>query len=375
MKKASTLLAILLSISALGCGQAATKYAEAAAKEAAPNEPAQIDDNSVTVPEDSPIRARLAVDTPKVDQIRNKFTAPASVEADPALFARIYPPLSGRVTRLNVRLGDSVSEGQELARMDSPDFAEAQGDCIHAKNAFDLAQKTLTRVTALYEHGVAAQKELDQAQADYNAAKSDVDRTQNRLSQYTPDSGHRPGEPIVIKSPISGRVVELTAARGEFRNDPATALMTIADLSTIWLTADVQEKDARFVHKGGEVTAVLAAYPEETFQGKVLFVGDMLCVETRSLKVHIAFPNPDGRLKPGMFGTVSFVGDSVSATLIPSTAIFQMDGASRVYVEIGPWKFEPREVKLGSQDGERSVVLAGLTPSDRIVVQEGSLLR
>lgn len=379
MNKISGCFTVLLVLFSAGCGEVGVKYVAAASKDTSSAtmvaERQKQETKTIEVPENSPIRSRLVVDTPRVDQVSAKFSAPASVEADPSRFARIYPPLSGRVTKLNVRLGDSVTEGQELGRMDSPDFAEAQGDCQHAKTALVLAEKTLKRVLSLFEHGVAAQKEVEQAQADYDAAKIDVERTQNRLGQYTPTSTRQCGEPIAIKSPIAGRVVELSASKGEFRNDPAASMMTIADLSTVWLTADVQEKDARFVRKGGEVTAVLAAYPEETFRGEVLFVGDMLSVETRSLKVHIAFPNPEGRLKPGMFATASFIGDSASATTIPTTAIFQMDGASRVYVEVAPWLFEPREIKLGAQEGERAVVLAGLDSSERIVVQEGSLLR
>jgi cobalt-zinc-cadmium efflux system membrane fusion protein len=170
-------------------------------------------------------------------------------------------------------------------------------------------------------------------------------------------------------------VVDLAVARGEFRNDAVTPLMTVADLSTVWLTANVQEKDIRNVAKDGEVTAILSAYPEETFRGKVLFVGDLLDPDTRCVKVRVAFPNPEGRLKPGMFASAVFTGKTESVVRVPNTAIFQMNGAARVFVESAPWKFEPREVKLGAQDGDRTIVLAGLDSSTRIVTKEGSLLR
>ncbi len=331
--------------------------------------------NTVVVPEDSPVRKRLVFDSPKQEDIQPTFLAPAAVEADPARFARIYPPLSGRIMTLNVHLGDSVNEGQLLATLDAPDFNEAQSDAFKARSGLDLADKTLARLFLLLEHGVAAQKDVEQARTDRDVARSELERAQTRLRMYTQLHDQKPGEAIAIKSPISGTVIDLAVGRGEFRNDAAAAMMTIADLSTVWIAANVQEKDIRNVLKDGEVTAALSAYPEETFSGKVLFVGEMLDQDTRSVKVRIAFPNPEDRLKPGMFATATFRCPSQSVITVPNTAIFQIHGTSHVFVEIAPWTFEPREIKTGTQTADHTIVLAGLQTADRIVAREGSLLQ
>jgi cobalt-zinc-cadmium efflux system membrane fusion protein len=331
--------------------------------------------NIIAVPENSPIRGRLVIETPKAEQVKATFSAPAVVEADPARYARIYPPLSGRVMELNVCLGDRVSEGQPLVAIDSPEFNEAQGDFLKAKSALELAGKTLARLNLLFEHGVAAQKDVEQAKSDHDVARNELERAQTRLQMYTQSAEHKLGAPVVVKSPISGTVVELSVSRGEFRNDAATEMMTVADLSTVWLTANVQEKDIRNVRKDGEVTAVLAAYPDDSFSGRVLFIGDILDADTRCIKARIAFPNPECRLKPGMFATATFQCAAESVITVPNTAVFQVDGAPRVFVELAPWTFEPREIRAGAQTSDRTIILAGLLASDRIVAREGSLLQ
>ena len=122
-----------------------------------------------------------------------------------------------------------------------------------------------------------------------------------------PKSG-KLGQPLRVFSPLSGQVVEMASAHGEYRNDVTAPLMTVADLSTVWLTASVQEKDLRFLAKGQEINASFAAYPGEKITGTILFIGDLVDPDIRVTKVRIAFANPQHRLKPGMFATVNFLG-------------------------------------------------------------------
>src|SRR5262249_44458436 len=137
--------------------------------------------NRVIVPASSPLASRLEVEPAKFTTFTHRVTAPASVEADPARYARILPPLNGRVLRILVHPGDRVERGEELLAMDSPDFVGAQADYARARTTFAQAERTLTRQEDLAAHGIIGQRDVDQARTDRDSAGSDLDRTRNRL--------------------------------------------------------------------------------------------------------------------------------------------------------------------------------------------------
>jgi cobalt-zinc-cadmium efflux system membrane fusion protein len=150
--------------------------------------------------------------------------------------------------------------------------------------------------------------------------------------------------------------------------------MIVADLSTVWLTANVQEKDIRRVRQGDQANATFAAYPGETFTGNVLFVGDLLDPDTRTIKVRVSFDNPDFRLKPGMFATVSFSGPPLAEIVVPTSAVVVSGDKNYAYVEVAPWTFDKRQVEVGDQFGDRIVVTKGLDAGARIVATDAVVL-
>ena len=218
--------------------------------------------NRVTVPASSPLAGRLEVEPVKITAITHQVTAPASVEADPARYARILPPLNGRVVQLFVHPGDAVVKGQELLAIDAPDFVGAQTDYSRTRSVLASAERNLSRQEDLATHGIVGQRDVDQARTDRDSAESDFNRAKKRLQQLGMDPDKTQlGAPLIVRSPVSGKVLDVTTATGEFRNDPTAPLMTVADLSDIWVTANVQEKDIHYVHKGDAATAVFSAYP------------------------------------------------------------------------------------------------------------------
>jgi membrane fusion protein, heavy metal efflux system len=324
----------------------------------------------------SALRSRLTFDTARADQVQRELAAPAVVEADPQKFARIFPPLSGRLLKLQVQLGETVTNGQLLASLNSPDFLAAQGDYLKARSAVQLTSRALTRQQELLENKIAAQKDVEQAVSDYESAKSDLDSASGRLLAF----GFNPetdkfGQPLQVFSPVAGRVVDMASAHGEFHNDPTVPLMTVADLSTVWLTASIQEKDLRFLTKGQEINASFTAYPGEMFTGKVLFIGDLIDPDIRTAKVRIAFPNSDGRLKPGMFATVNFLDFPETQITVPTSAIVQVGQSAFVFEQVKPWTLQPREVTVGSQQGERTVIDKGLEAGVSVLAKEGVLFQ
>jgi cobalt-zinc-cadmium efflux system membrane fusion protein len=330
----------------------------------------------ITIPDQSTLRERLKFDTTRLETIQAQVSAPAVVEADPQRYANVFPPLTGRLIKLHVQLGDTVTNGQLLASLNSPDFFSAQNDYIKAKSAERLTSRALKRQQELLEHKIAAEKDVEQATSDYESARSDLDSATQRLLAFgfNPDTD-KLGQPLQVLSPGAGQVVEMTSAHGQFRNDSTVPLLTVADLSTVWLTASVPEKDLRYLSKGQSINAAFGAYPGEVFTGQVLFIGDVLDPDLRVAKVRISFANPEGRLKLGMFATVNFLGFPEGRLTVPATAIVQVGQSAFVFEQIKPWTLQPREVVVARQDGERVVVTKGLEAGASILTKEGVLFQ
>ena len=332
--------------------------------------------NRVIVPASSPLAGRLEVEAAKLTTFTRQVTAPASVEADPARYARILPPLNGRVLQLFVHPGDAVKKGQELLTIDAPDFVSAQTDYSRTRSVLAQAERNLTRQEDLAAHGIIGQRDVDQARTDRDSAQSDFNRSTQRLKQLGMDPDKTQlGAPLIVRSPLTGKVLDVTTATGEYRNDPTAPLMTVADLSDIWVTANVQEKDIHYVHKGDPATATFGAYPSETFRGKVLFVADVLDTDTRTAKVRIAYPNTDGRLRPAMFATVTLKTWDTQELTVPTTALVLVGDHTTVFVQVAPNTFEQRAVVTGEQQGARTIVKSGVQAGDKVLIREGALLQ
>jgi cobalt-zinc-cadmium efflux system membrane fusion protein len=326
------------------------------------------------IPEDSPLRSRLKVIPVNASSIQRHLNVPATVQPDPARFAKVAPPLSGRVTTVHVSLGDTVAKGQALFSLDSPDLISAQSEYLKTVSSRSQAERVLVRQKDLRAHGIAAEREVEQAQTDLDLADRELHRAGLQL-RLLGSNTNSIGKPMVVRAPIHGRVVEFKIAQGEMLNDVSAAVMTIADLSEVWIIANVQEMDVRRIHVGQAAAISMAAYPEERFDGRVHVIGDILNPETRTLSVTLVFKNSDDRLKPGMFGTVDFLSESVHALLVDTSAVVLTGRDNQVFVEVTPWHFEARTVQLDTSVGNKAIVLSGLTAGERIVVQDAVVLQ
>jgi membrane fusion protein, heavy metal efflux system len=368
--KAHLLLAAALLGVAGGCGDAEKKVSAGDANAI------RREGNRVIVPASSPLASRLEVEPAKLTTFTRQVTAPASVEANPARYARILPPLSGRVLKIFAHPGDRVEAGQELLAIDAPDFVGAQSDYAKSRSVLSQTERALTRQEDLAAHGIVGQRDVDQARTDRDSALSDFNRTKDRLRLLGMDPDKTQlGAPLIVRSPLSGKVLDVTTATGEFRNDPMAPLMTVADLSDIWVTANVQEKDIHFVHRGDPASATFAAYPTESFRGKVLFVADVLDPDTRTAKVRIAYPNTDGRLRPAMFATVTLKTWDTQELTVPTTALVLIGEHTTIFIQVSPNTYEQRSIVAGEQQGARTIIRSGVQAGDRVLVREGALLQ
>jgi membrane fusion protein, heavy metal efflux system len=326
--------------------------------------------NRITVPPDSLLRSQLVVADVASKEVARTLVLPAMVESDPARTVKVLPPVTGRVVELKVQLGERVVQGQELAVIDSGDLAQAYSDVEKAQSSVTLTKKALDRQLGLLKIGGGATKDREQAESDYSQAVAEFDRAQTRLRSIGVSAEQIANSRLLtMKAPSAGSLIDLQIAPGAFLNDVTAAAMTIANLDTIWVTANVPEKDISFVFTGQTVNVTFPAYPNKVFSGKVLFVSDVIEPDTRRNKVRIAFDNPDKAMKPNMFANATFIAPSMSRLIVPTSALLMTNDRTSVFVEVAEWAFERRDVDVAYQEGATAAVKTGLQPGERIVVK------
>jgi membrane fusion protein, heavy metal efflux system len=300
----------------------------------------------------------------------------AKVQPDPASVVRVFPPAGGRVVQVKVRPGDNVRAGQVIAELQSSDVAQARTDYQKALAEYDRASRILARSQTLYEHKAIAEKDLQDAQINAQEASADLERAKEHLHVLgVPLDGSY--DVLRVLAPRSGIILDLGAAAGEFSKalDAPAPVATIADLSTVWVVGDVYEKDLATVHLGSPVDVVVAAYPGQTFRGKLNALSGNIDPNTRTLKVRVDIANPKQLLKPEMFATIRVIRADRPVIVLPTTAVIREGDQSSVYVEQSPGKFEKRSVQLARTSGAQVEIAAGLKPGEHVAVQGAALLR
>jgi len=331
--------------------------------------------NKILVPEGSALRDRLRVMPAAAQAISAKLVLPGTVESDPARTAAVLTPLSGRIVVLKVGLGDRVALGQVLAVIDSPDLGQAYADDDKAADAVRLTEKNLQRQEAQNKIGVASDRDLDQARSDHAQAAAEYTRTQARLKTLGVSRGNGTSSRLLsVTAPVEGSITALAVAPGNMINDPTQPMMTIADLSTVWVTALVPEKDVAAVSKNQDAEVSLVAYPDRVLHGRVSFVSAVIEPESRRNKIRIAFANRDYALKPNMFATVTLAGPTQSQVVLPSSALLMNNDRTSIFVATAPWTFERRSVEPLLEEGPSIAIRSGVLAGEQVVVKGGILL-
>jgi membrane fusion protein, heavy metal efflux system len=329
----------------------------------------------ISIPEGSPLRDRLTVMPVSTQSVDDKLVLPAIIESDPARTASVSTPLSGRLLQLKVGLGDRVRAGQIVAVIDSPDLGQAYDDNDKAADTYQLAQKTLDRQQQQFKLGAASVRDVDQARSDFTQASAEYTRTQSRLKAIgVPLDAKERERVLTLTAPMSGSVTSLDVAAGNMINDPTQPIMSIADLSTVWVTAMASEKDVAGISKQQDVEVTLGAYPDQILHGKVLFVSDVIEPDSRRDKIRIAFANADYSLKPNMFATVTLHTAGQSRVVVPTSALLMNNDRTSVFIATAPWTFERRTVEPRLEEGSSVAIDAGLKAGDQVVVRGGILL-
>ncbi len=374
---------IIVSLFSAGCSHAEPSPPSVKATA----EDAVIDPNFVTIPKGSTMLQQLKVEPVETASVpTDEVVAPGKIEVNPNHVSHVVAPVAGQVADVLVKIGDFVRKGEPLMAIQSPDGDAALSASMQAEAAVTLAKSAELKAEAdynrskdLFQHEAIAQKDLLAAETAWTQAKAATEQAialreqaKNRVTVL----GLQPGyfrQPVVVRSPISGKVLEMSVVPGEYRNDTNAPVITVADLSSVWVSSEVPESYIRFIQLNEKVEISLVAYPGDTFQGRVSRIADTVNPQTRTVKVQAEIQNPQGRLRPEMYGSIHHV-ESVKVTpVLPPSAVVQNGEKNLVFVEVEPGRFRETEVVLGKRAGGWIPVISGVQRGDRVVV-DGSML-
>ena len=338
----------------------------------------------ITFPASSPKATQFVV-TPARSGAQPVLHFYGRVVLNEEVTVRVFSPIAGRVDKLMVDLGKQVQAGDVLATVLSPDFGQAQADWRKALSDLALAERIFRRTKDLEEHGAAAVKDVEAAQADVDRAQTEKVRAEVKLTQFGGTKSELDGT-YALKSPISGIVTDRNINVGqEVRPDAmmsnvltyAAPLFVISDPKKLWVMLEVTERDLPKLASGDELTLRSGAFPGKSFPGKLLKIGDMLDPTTRTAKVRGQVDNAGGLLKSEMYVTVDVLDgkNQPRGSEIPASAVLFRDDKHYVFVEKKPGTYERREVKVADDHDGSTVVTKGITEGERVVVDGGLYLQ
>jgi membrane fusion protein, heavy metal efflux system len=287
--------------------------------------------------------------------------------------SHVGPKTDGRIVGLRADLGAQVARGGVLALLESAQIGALRADLREAQALVEIAVENFEREQRLEAQGISSRRELLDARAELRRAESAMQSAASQLRLLGADDGQ--GGQFALSAPFAGVVVEKHASLGEVVG-PSDQIFTIADLSRLWIELDVFERNLGDIAVGQPVRVTTTAYPSRVFPGEIVYVGDILDPETRTVRARVEVENADGALKPGMFARAEIEtrsGTGVETVVVPREAVQDIDGQTMIWVPGGAaGEFVATPVEVGADRGDGRVpVLSGLEAGD-VLVTEGA---
>ena len=364
-------LTIALIIASAGCGrkdvQASTEKDDAAKK----NEVV----DPLRINASQSLLDRLTVGMPDRRKVAESFEVAGRVEADATRLARVGSPVRGRITDLLALEGERVHRGQPIASLYSTELSDAQFAFIKAVSQQQLMERSASRGQQLLDADVIGSAELQRRQAETLQASTEVAALRQQLQALGMsdaavkqlESTRKLNSQYQVLASIDGTVLERSVTVGQIVQ-PAEISYLIADLSRVWIVADVPEQAAGNLLIGKRVEAEVAAFPGEKIQGKLSFVSSTVSPETRTVRVRMTLANNRGRYKPAMLVSVRWEGPLLDRRTIPVTADVREGEHDNVFVQVAPRVFALHQVTLGPEMNDRRVLLAGVEEGEQVVL-------
>lgn len=310
--------------------------------------------------------------TTSLQEVRNDLRLFGKMEADNNKMAQIYPILSGVVTSIHVGLGDYVKQGEILASIQSIEIAGFQKEYLDAVNEVETREKNLQVARDLFEGKLNSERDVTIAAKELEMARAELKRIREVYKIYNLKSG----SVYNIVAPMSGFVITKNIFQNEqLRANDSEALFTIAETREIWAVANVNEIDISKVKEGYDVSVQTLAFPDTPYHSTIQKIYNVIDAHTKSMKIRIALPNEDFKLKPEMNCTVTVhYSENQEMIAIPSSAIIFDKSKYWVMVFRNRHAIETREVQVYNQLGNTSYIRTGLKPGEKIIAKNGLLV-
>ncbi len=307
------------------------------------------------------------------------------IRFDQRRVAHVSTQTEGVIRKVYVTLGDAVERGQALLEIESVEVGAAQADYLEAQGLMQLAKRNHDRLAALRDEGISSEKEVLRAKQEMDSARIRVEAALGRLTRLGMAAGavraltsKRATGKLALRAPASGTVLQMHAVAGEIAQSEES-LVTVGDNRSLWLWADLYERDLSRVAAAQadgplDASVFVKAFPETAFPGKVDFISPAMDSASRTVKLRIAVPNPEGRLLAGMFANVDlFLPGKRKAFAVPKSAVLSDEGRSFVFVHHDGDFYVRRPVVCGPSDAEWTEIAEGLS-GDETVVADGAFL-
>jgi membrane fusion protein, heavy metal efflux system len=309
--------------------------------------------------------------------------AVGTIDFNENMLVQVFSQYPGKIIKAFYNVGDDVKQGDILFTIDSPDLLQAESTLLATAGVLELQKKTLARVGGLLKSGGMAQRDFDQATSDEQTAEGNFKAARNavRIFGKTDEeidqilSNRKVDSTLVVQSPISGRVVTRNAAPG-FLTQPGASPppFQIADVSTMWMIANVIESDAPAYKVGQPVEARVTAFPDKVFSGRVTNLGSSIDPNSHRQLVRSEIDDPEHLLRSGMFASFKIhVGAPMRSLAVPAAGVVREgDGTMSVWVTTDRRRYTKRTVTVGLQQDGWDQIINGLQPGD-IVVTDGAV--
>lgn len=313
------------------------------------------------------------------------ISATANIEPNPRNVARVTPRIRARVVRLIADPGARVKPGEPLAILSSIELGQAKTEYLKARSLNEIAHQHLAREESLFQRKIASMKDVLEARAAYDTAFAQYQAARETLSLLIPPnevarvswsgSGHTLSE-FALTSPIEGTLVKRDLILGQMVSGDAEVI-TVMNLDHVWVAANIFEHDLAGLEVGASAVVKVEAWPAESFEGVVSYLSDTVDPATRTVQARIDVPNPQHRLKPGMFARaeIQTAGGGREVLAAPASAIYEINGAKTVFVQTQPHVFSVRPVVVGAAGHQEVEIVSGLSSGDRVVTRGGLVLK
>ncbi len=332
----------------------------------------QTDTLQVFVPES--LKAQIQVAEVASQDISDTLRVAGQIDFNEQALTRIGASVTGRVTQIHAHLGNTVNKGETLALINSSELSGSQLAYLKARSEKELHRRNMERAKTLFDADVISAAELHRRENEYEIAAAETRAAQDQLRVLgvSAKSIERLASTGAIDSvagvvaTIQGVVVERKIATGQVVQ-PSDVLFAVADLSRVWAVAQVPEQQISQVKVGQSVSIEVPALENEKLVGKLIYVGQTVNPDTRTVLVRTELDNTSGRLKPSMLASMLIESTPVKRVVVPTTAVVRQDDTDHVFVELSDNRFRLTPVKLAAEQNGQRVVLEGLKPGMRII--------